>query len=58
MLPREAELSAYMAGGRLNDVGLRNVETMEIIGSVLNRKGSNTRHVDNNQFYGMECMSA
>ena len=44
-------------GGRLNYVGLRNVETMEILGSVFNRKGSNTSHVDNNQFYGMECLS-
>ena len=46
------------AGGRLNDVSLRNVETMEILGSVFNRKGSNSSPVDNNQFYGMECMSS
>ena len=27
---------------RLNDVSLRNVETMEIIGNVFNSKGNNT----------------
>ena len=32
---------------RLNDVSLRNVETMEILGNVSNSKGNNTSHVDN-----------
>ena len=31
----------------LNDVSLRNVETMEILGNVFNSKGNNTSHVDN-----------
>ena len=31
----------------LNDVSLRNVETIEIIGNVFNGKGNNTSHVDN-----------
>ena len=32
---------------RLNDVILRNVETMEILGNVFSSKGNNTSHVDN-----------
>ena len=32
---------------RLNDVSLRNVETIEILGNVFNSKGNNTSHVDN-----------
>ena len=32
---------------RLNDVSLRNVDTIEIIGNVFNSKGNNTSHVDN-----------
>ena len=32
---------------RLNDVSLRNVETMEILGNVFNSKGNSTSHVDN-----------
>ena len=32
---------------RLNDVILRNVETMEILGNVFNSKGNNTSNVDN-----------
>ena len=32
---------------RLNDVSLRNVETMEILGNVFNSKGNNSSHVDN-----------
>ena len=32
---------------RLNDVRLRNVDTIEIIGNVFNSKGNNTSHVDN-----------
>ena len=32
---------------RLNDVSLRNVETIEILGNVSNSKGKNTSHVDN-----------
>ena len=31
---------------RLNDVSLRNDETMEILGNVFNSKGNNTSHVD------------
>ena len=31
---------------RLNDVSLRNVETIEILGNVFNSKGNNTSHVD------------
>ena len=32
---------------RLNDVSLRNVDTIEILGNVFNSKGNNTSHVDN-----------
>ena len=32
---------------RLNDVSLRNVYTIEILGNVFNSKGNNTSHVDN-----------
>ena len=32
---------------RLNDVSLRNVETMDILGNVFNSKGNITSHVDN-----------
>ena len=32
---------------RLNDVSLRNVDTIEIHGNVFNSKGNNTSHVDN-----------
>ena len=44
---------------RLNDVSLRNVETMEIIGNVFNSKGNITSHVDKRlnkcrqSFYGL-----
>ena len=44
---------------RLNDVGLRKVETMEILGNVFNSKGKDTSHVDNRlnkcrqSFYGV-----
>ena len=31
----------------MNDVSLRDVETMEILGNVFNSKGNNTSHVDN-----------
>ena len=47
---------------RLNDVSLRNVETMEILGNVFNSMGNNTSHVDNRlnkcrqSFYGMNSL--
>ena len=47
---------------RLNDVTLRNVETMEILGNVFNSKGNNTSHVDNRlnkcrqSFYGLNSL--
>ena len=47
---------------RLNDVSLRNVETIEIIGNVLNSKSNNTSHVDNRlnkcrqSFYGLNSL--
>ena len=47
---------------RLNDVSLRNVETMEILGNVFNSKGNNTSHVDNRlnkcrqSFYGLNSL--
>ena len=47
---------------RLNDVRLRNVETMEILGNVFNSKGNNTSHVDNRlnkcrqSFYGLNSL--
>ena len=47
---------------RLNDVSLRNVETMEMLGNVFNSKGNNTSHVDNRvnkcrqSFYGLNSL--
>ena len=47
---------------RLNDVSLRNVETMEILGNAFNSKGNNTSHVDNKlnkcrqSFYGLNSL--
>ena len=47
---------------RLNDVNLRNVETMEIRGNVFNSKGNDTSHVDNRlkkcrqSFYGLNSL--
>ena len=49
---------------RLNDVSLRNVETMEIPGNVFNSKGNNTSHVDNRlnkcrqSFYGLNSIGS
>ena len=46
----------------LNDVSLRNVETMEILGYVFNSKGNKTSHVDNmlnkcrQSFYGLNSL--
>ena len=45
-----------------NDVSLRNVETIEILGNVFNSKGNNTSHVDNRlnkcrqPFYGLNSL--
>ena len=47
---------------RLNDVSLRNVETMEILGIVLNSKSNNTCYVKSRlnkcrqSFYGMNSL--
>ena len=47
---------------RLNDVSLRNVETMEILGNVFNSNGNNTSQVDNmlnkcrQSFYGLNSL--
>ena len=47
---------------RPNDVSLRNVETMEILGNVFNSKGNKTSHVDHRlnkfrqSFYGLNSL--